>query len=406
MNEYIYKALSPTGTKVNGTITADNFKEARNTLKSRKLIVIDIKEAKKKSSVSLFGIKANSFGKKLKLNEVSHFCKQFSIIISSGVNSVVGLETLAKRSKNKVLKEELNKIISGIKMGTTISEAMLQEGSKFPKLLGAMVSTGEATGTLEEVLKNMSVFYEREYRIRQKVKNASTYPTIVILLTGAMLFIFSSFVMPNMMETVLQTGAELPTITKIVLGFSNFMSSYWYIVLAALIVGFYFLKTYIKTPAGRYQKDLFLNKIPVVSKSLSDLVAMRFSRALYLFTSTGYPMLQGLDYIKENLSNAIAEKAISNAKEGLTKGESLADNIEKANYFDPILVQMISVGEQTGQLEIIIKQMADFYEQEAEIGLNRLVSMIEPILIIVVGIIVATLVISIFLPMLSVYDAI
>lgn len=405
MNIYKYKAISSKGAKVNGTVNANSIEEAKQSLKEKRLMIVSINESKSQSSFSTM-YDSKIFRKNLKLDEVSHFCRQFAIIISSGINSVVALETLAKRSKRKILQDELSRIVSRIKMGSTISEAMLEEESKFPKLLGAMVSTGEATGTLEEVLRSMAVFYEREYRIRQKIKNASTYPTIVVMLSLAMLFIFTSFVMPRMMETVIETGAQLPTITKVILGFSSFMKSYWYIVLILVIVGYYLLKTYIKTPPGRYKKDLLLNKIPVLNKTLVSVVAMRFSRALYLFTSTGYPMLQGLDYIKDNLSNAIAEKAINTAKEGLVKGESLAENIEKSRYFDPVLIQMISVGEQTGQLEVIIKQMADFYEQEAEIGLNKLVAMIEPAMIIVVGIIVAILIISVFLPMISIYDAI
>ena len=156
---------------------------------------------------------------------------------------------------------------------------------------------------------------------------------------------------------------------------------------------------------GRIQKDKIINKIPLLGKGINSIVSMRFSRALYLFISTGYPLLQGLDHIKASVNNSIAEKAIMGAKEGIIKGETLAENLEKYHYFDSVLIQMIAIGEQTGQLETISNQMADFYEQESDIYLSRLVAMIEPIMIIGVGIVVGILVISVFLPMMNMYDA-
>jgi type IV pilus assembly protein PilC len=269
-----------------------------------------------------------------------------------------------------------------------------------------MVATGEATGTLEDVLKSMSTFYEREHKITQKIRNASTYPIVIGITSFAMLFIFTGFIIPQMMESIVETGAKLPFITKMIMGFGIFIKKFWYLIIPFIIFLIYQLKLYVKMPVGRKQKDKLIRKMPLLGIAINAIVSMRFSRALYLFTSTGYPLLKGLDYIKDSINNAIAEKAIDIAKEGVIKGESLAENLEKIDYFDPIFLQMISIGEQTGQLESISYQMAEFYEHEAEVYLERLVSMIEPIMIIVVGIIAAILVISVFLPMLSIYDAI
>jgi type IV pilus assembly protein PilC len=401
VKEYIYKAISPTGVKINDTLTANSVDEVKKNLKDRKLIIISIGEVKK---YNFFSYKYNLFEKKLKLDDVSHFCRQFSIIISSGVNSIIGLETLSKRSKNKLMKSELERIVNRIKMGWPISEAIMEEGSKFPKLLGAMVSTGEATGTIEEVFKTMATFYEREYRTRQKIKNSATYPAIVVIASVVMLFVFSNFVMPRMLESILQSGAEIPILTKVILSFSNIVQKYWYIILILVLITYNQLRLYLKTAKGRYQKDLLLNKVTLIGKILNTIVAMRFSKTLFLCVSTGFPLLQGLEYIKENVNNAIAENVIDTAREGLTRGESLAENLDKSKYFDPVLIQMVSIGEQTGQLEEIMKKMSEFYEQEADIELDKLISMIEPMLIIVVGIIVTILIISVFLPMISLYD--
>lgn len=400
MSKFSYTAIMLNGSKTKGVIEAKNLADARAQLKSKKLRIVELKE---KKETTLF--RSNNKRKKLKADSISHFCRQFAIIISSGINSIIGLETLAKRTENKILASEINRIVDAVKKGSTIADAMLENGSKFPKLLGAMVATGEETGTLESVLKSMATFYEREHRINQKIKNASTYPAIVAILSVVMLFIFTSFIIPQMMESIMDIGAELPFSTKLIMALGNFMSKYWWLVIIVIGIGVYILLKYIKTPIGRVHKDRVINKVPLLGKGINSIVSMRFSRALYLFVSTGYPMLQGLDHIKATLNNSLAEKSVAEAKEGLIRGETLAENLERNHYFDSVLIQMVAIGEQTGQLEVITNQMAEFYEHESDIYLSRLVAMIEPILIIVVGIIVAILVISVFLPMLSMYDA-
>ena len=401
MKNYKYSALMLNGKKIKGVINANDFNAARQKLREKKLRVLELKEH---TEGTLF--KKRESKKKIKSDTISHFCRQYGIIIASGINSITGLESLAQRSGNKVLSEEINRIVGDLKAGATLADSMLDDKSKFPKLLSAMVATGEATGTLEEVLKSMGSFYEREHRINQKIKNASTYPIIVGIVSFLMLFIFTSFIMPSMMESIIEVGAEMPPISQMIMKIGEFMKNYWYLVLLGIIGLGLFIKQYIKTPIGRYNKDVLVNKIPLLNKGINAIVSMRFSKALYLFVSTGFPLLQGLDYIKESLNNSIAEKAVQKAKEGIIRGETLAENLDEAKYFDPVLIQMLSIGEQTGQLENISNQMSEFYEHEADIYLNRMVSMIEPIMIVLVGIMVAFLVIGVFLPMLSIYDAI
>lgn len=401
MKNYKYSALMLNGKKIKGVIAANDFNDARKRLREKKVRVLELKEH---TDGNLFAKRDSK--KKLKADTISHFCRQYGIIISSGINSITGLESLAKKSGNKILSQEITRIVNDIKSGATLSDSMLDEKSKFPKLLSAMVATGEATGTLEEVLKSMASFYEREHRITQKIKNASTYPIIVGIVSFIMLFVFTSFIMPNMMESILEVGAQMPPISQMIMNIGMFMKNYWYLVLLVIIGSIILIKQYIKTPVGRHNKDVLINKIPLLNKGINAIVSMRFSKALYLFVSTGFPLLQGLDYIRESLNNSIAEKSVQKAKEGIIRGETLADNLEQSRYFDPILIQMLSIGEQTGQLENISNQMSEFYEHEADIYLNRMVSMIEPIMIVLVGIMVAFLVIGVFLPMLSIYDAI
>ena len=383
MNNFSYIALMLNGSKIKGTIQAKDLTDARKQLKAKKLRVIEIKE---KKNITSFNNRNKR--KKLKADSISHFCRQFAIIISSGINSITGLETLAKRTENKLMAIEINRIVDAVKKGSTVADAILDKDSKFPRLLGAMVATGEETGTLEEVLKSMALFYEREHRIIQKIKNASTYPIIIALLSFVMLFIFTGFIIPQMMESIMDVGGELPFMTKLIMNLGEFVNKFWWAILLVLIGVFYVICQYVKTPLGREHKDRIIDKTPLLGKGINSIVSMRFSRALYLFVSTGYPMLQGLDHIKSSVNNSIAEKAVAAAKEGLIRGETLSENLEKYNYFDPVLIQMISIGEQTGQLEVIANQMADFYEHESDIYLSRMVAMIEPIMIIIVGIMV------------------
>lgn len=399
MKKFNYNVINVNGSKIKGVIEANDLKEAKIKLNAKNYKVIEIKE-KKQSDLFNF----NSRSKELKLDVISHFCRQFAIIISSGINNIVGLETMAKKAEDKLLVLEINRIVEEVRSGSTIAEAMLKDQSKIPKLLGAMVLIGEETGSLEQVLKSMSVYYERENRINQRIKNASTYPIIIGILSLIMLFIFTTFIIPKMMENILSIGGELPLITKIVIQIGTIMSKYWWLIIIIMLGIFYGCVEYMKTPVGRTFKDKTIDRIPLLGKGIKSIVSMRFSRTLYLFVSTGYPIIQGLEYIKSILNNSLAEKSVLEAKEGLMRGETLSDGLEKGGYFDPVLIQMVTIGERTGQLENITDQMAEFYESESDIYITRLMSMIEPILIVVVGIIVAILVIALFLPMLSLYD--
>lgn len=400
MKKFNYNVINANGSKLKGLIEANDLNEAKRKLNAKKYKVIEIKEKNQSNLINF-----NTKRKELKLEGISHFCRQFSIIISSGINNVIGLETMAKKEEDKLLALEIQRMVEEIKNGSTISESMLKEESRIPKLLGTMVLIGEETGSLESVLKSMSVYYERENKINQKIKNASTYPMIVGILSLIILFIFTTFIIPKMMENILAVGGELPLITKIIIGLGNFMSKYWWLVIIISIIVFYVGLKYMETSSGKMFKDKLIDRIPLLGKGVKSIVSMRFCRTLYLFVSTGYPIMQGLEYIKSTLNNSLAEKSVFEAKEGLMRGETLSDGLSREGYFDPVLIQMVTIGEKTGQLENITKQMAEFYEDESDIYITRLMSMIEPVLIIIVGIIVAIIVISLFLPMIRLYDS-
>lgn len=400
MKKFKYKGIGASGKIVTDKLEARDIRDAKKILNSKNIRVIELKEISGRNY--LFSIKRK---KSLTSAQISHFCRQFSIIISSGVNSITGLETLGERSDSPVLKSEINRIVSGIRVGATISETMQSPNSKFPKLLSSMVATGEATGKLDEVLRSMAIFYDKDYRVRQKIKSASTYPIILLIISFGMLFLFTSVMLPKITESIFEIGAELPFLTKVVMAIGMFMNQNWLIVLIILLFSVFLLSRYIKMPSGRLIKDKFIRKIPILGEGINCIVSMKFSRTLHLFVSTGCPILQGVEHIIDSIGNSLAERALVKARDGIVKGESLGSSLAESKYFDSLLVQMVSIGEQTGELESITNQMAEFYEQESEVYLNRLVAMVEPTMIILVGILVGILVASIFLPMISMYDA-
>ncbi|HEX9061791.1 MAG TPA: type II secretion system F family protein [Clostridia bacterium] len=404
MPEFKYRAVKPDGEMIAGSITSESIEQVRLNIKNRGLIPIEIQAVHVHERTESFKIPFSFREKKLDLRELSNFCRQLSVIISSGINTVWGFETIASQTKNKLMKAEVNRLLNCVQTGMTMSDAMLEKGSYFPELLGGMVATGEATGTLDAILKSMASFYSKENYYRQKVKAAAVYPIIISLMAVGMVVFFLTFVIPKMLEIIKSTGGELPLLTRIVIGISDLIKNHFIIIGLALLALITLTKTILKTQKGKLFKDTVITKIPVIKDLVRNFTTMRFSRTMYLFVSSGYPILQGLEFIKKNVNNSIAEMAINGAVEGLKRGEGIAENLDKYNYFDKIMVQMIAVGEQTGDLQAIVQEMAEFYEQEAETSISKAINLTEPIMLIVIGSIAGLLILSVAVPMLTVFN--
>ncbi len=403
MPEFRYRAVKQSGETVAGVLNMDSRESVRLSIKNEGMIPVEISDSHPTDNLlnsSLF----KSRNKKLNLRELSHFCRQLSVIISSGVNTLTGFEALAKQNRDKVMRAEITRIFQSVQTGRTISDAMQEKGSRFPELLAGMVATGEATGTLDVILKNMAAFYAKEYYYRQKIKSAAVYPIIISIMAVAMVIFFISFVLPKMIDIITASGGQLPMLTRVIIGISDIVKNHYILLLIVGISAYTGIKLLLRTEKGKYYKDLVFSKIPVVGNTLRSFVTMRFARTLFLFVSSGYPMIQGLEFIKKNVNNSLAEKAINSAIDGLKRGEGMAENLDKSNYFDKVMIQMTAVGEQTGDLQEIIQEMAGFYEQEAETSLARLVDLTEPVLLITIGAIAGVLIVSVALPMLTVFN--
>ena len=398
MPDYQYRAVDPAGEITSGAISGDSVAAVRQTLKGQDLLPIEINLVE---GLVLKGLPSFKFKKQISGEALSNFCRQLSVIIMSGVNVLKGLEILGEQTSDKNLKKEINRIYLEVQKGKTIAEAMDSRDTLMPKLLISMVATGEASGNLDVVLRSMSIFYEKDHRIRQKIKSAAVYPVVMAVMAVGLMVFFFNFLLPQLVSLITSNGGQLPLLTRIVIAISAFTSRYFLLITAVSAGILIIFSIYLKTPGGRLNRDKLIFKVPLLGEVIRAVTTMRFSRTTHILIKSGLPLLQGLEYVKQNVNNALAEKAVDYAIEGLQRGESLAVNLAKAKYFDPMATQMFAIGEETGELEQILEEMADYYNHESDAGFERLLALVEPLMLIIIGGIVSTVIISVMLPMMD-----
>ncbi len=398
MQEYNYRALDNEGKIVSGLLNEENIQNARINLKNQGLLPVRIEDIQDSLS---FDLKLFKYKKKIKSDALSQFCRQLAIIIASGINILKGLEIMAEKASNKLLRSEIKQIHQEVQKGRTIAEAMSGRDSYMPSLLTSMVATGETSGSLDEVLVNMGEFYENDSRIKQKIKSAAIYPVVMVVMAIGLIIFFFNFLLPQMVTLITASGSTLPLLTRIVIGTGNIVRDYFLLIIVVLLIIGAGFAISLKTAQGKLFLDRFIFITPVLGVTMRNVTTLRFARTAHILIKSGIPMLQSLDFIKQNVGNALAEQSIDFAIEGLQKGESLALNLDKAKYFDSMAIQMIHIGEETGELENILNEMGDFYSNEADAGFTKLVAMVEPLMLLVIGSIVSVVIISVMLPMMG-----
>lgn len=391
---YNYRAVDAYGKAVTSSLSARDFAEAKRKIQENELVVVkitrgsDIKEKIDKI-----------FTKKINTKVISLFCRQLFIIISSGVNILNGLDILRNQTKNKVMKSVVGKLYSEVQKGRSLSEAMNDMENMLPPLLVNMVSVGEVSGNLDEILQRMSLYYEKEGYMRDKLKSAMTYPVILISVGIVMLIFFINFVLPEIVKLITESGGQLPALTRGVIGTANFLKNYGILVIAAIAGLIILARTAVPREKFRLAKDKLINKLPVASNSIRNVVTSRFLRTISMMLKGGIPLIRVLESMEKVMGNAIAEIGIRAALEGVKRGERLGDNIASCNYFDSIVIHMINIGEETGELDNILEAMADYYDKEAETSLMKMMAMVEPVFTILVGVFIGILIVSMMIPM-------
>lgn len=345
------------------------------------------------------------FKKKIKAKDLSLFCKQMFTMIHAGMPLIRALGVMAEQVEHPTLKEVCAEMMGDVQKGRMFSEAMKKHGNHFPPLLISMVESGEMTGKQDEVLEKMAIHYQKEDRIEKKIKSAMIYPKFLSVLTIVVVMIMLTFVLPMFAKVYAEGGVELPAITQFVMGISDGVVKNWYIIIAvviALTVGF---KTFVSTPGGKRAWDKFLLSVPGVSNSVKKVATSRFTRTLSTLLSSGLPLLASLQMSGRVTGNTVVEDGIDSITEDIKKGSTLSSLIKQINLFPSMLISMISIGEESGSLEDMLERTSDFYDEELEAALTQLVGLVEPVMILVMGVIIGFIVLAMLMPMFTLFTA-
>ncbi len=397
---YQYKGRDASGKEIKGELDAANESAVASVLSGQHIIPIDIKEiiTAKKESFSLFD------KQKISLDELVMLCRQIYSLLKAGVPTVQAINGLALSSRNPALTQSLLKLEQSMEAGTPLAGALRQQPEVYSSLFVSMVHVGENTGRLDEAFKRLASYLELERTTRQRIKQATRYPKMVVAAISVAMVIMNMFVIPQFAKLFSKFGSELPLPTKILIATSDFFQNYWAFLLVGLVAGSYAFIQYKNSPEGHLKWDALLLKLPVFGAIFEKITLGRFARTFAMTYSAGVPILQSLSVVAQAVSNKFVEKAVVGMRSGIERGDSFTRTATAAGLFSPLVIQMISVGEQTGSLDDLLNEVGDFYEQEVDYDLSLLSDAIQPILLVFMGIMVLILALGVFLPMWDMYS--
>lgn len=400
MANYKYKAINSEGQRIEGTQTADSESQVREILLSNEYYPLSIEKDNSKSK------KHFSFRHKVKLKDIAVFCRQFYVMLDSGLSVGKTLNILMEQDENQKMKEALIGVNADVKRGETLANSMRKRKDVFPRLLTSMVDAGEKSGNLDMILKRMADYYEKENKIRGKIKSAMIYPIVLGIVAIIAITFILTFVMPTFIQMFEENNVELPAITKVVLATSKMIGKYGIIIFIILVVGIYFLGKYFRSEEGQYKLSYINLKVPIIKKLTQKIIVSRFTRTMGIVSSSGMPLVTSLEVVASVVGNKIAEKELLGVKDKVIRGESLGESIMKIKIFPPMLGSMVKIGEESGSLDSILDKTADFYDDELEREIQTATALIEPLMIVIMGIIIGILLISILTPMFKMYNSI
>ena len=398
MPVFQYTVRDQTGAVRTGTSEAENQEILKRRLQEQGFQVNEVsatKGKKKKSAASGFG--------RVKLADLSIFCRQFSTMIDAGVSLVRALDVLGEQTQNPKLKRIIKEIQVDVESGGTLSKAMSKYPKVFSNLFIGLVRAGEVGGVLEEALQRLSHFLEKDMELKRKVKSAMTYPVIVLIVALTIVLGLCTFIVPKFVELFKDLGVkELPAMTQVLVDFSDFLKTKWYIGLLIIGITWVAIKYFGTTKVGRRVIDRMKLKVPVFGKLGHKICLARFSRTLATLLVSGVPILQAMETVAGTLGNEIIAEAVMNARARIREGDKINEPLEKSKMFPPMVVHMISIGEESGALDQMLSKVAEFYEGEVESQLASLTAAIEPLMIVVLGVCVGFIVIAMFMPLIAV----
>lgn len=393
---FAYKVRDRSGKVISGAIEAESAQAVASKLRSMGYIVLEIAEKKEGLTFS-FG-----FRKKVKLKDLTVFSRQFATMINSGVSITRALAILAEQTQNPTLAEVIKQLRKDVEAGLSLSEALAKQSKIFPPIFINMVRAGEAGGVLDEVLQRLAEHFERDAAIKGRVKSALTYPVAVLMFSLLIATAMIVFIVPTFMNMFESLGGDLPAATQMLVNLSNFIRERWYLIIGTIIGLVYAYRAINRTERGKFILDSIKLKMPILGNLIKKMSISKFSRTFSTLVASGVPILQALDIVADTAGNEVVAKAIREARASIKEGESISKPLSKTTVFPPMVVQMISVGEETGALDTMLKKIADFYDEEVSATVDSLTSLLEPILMIFLGLIIGGIVISLYLPMFSI----
>ncbi|MCR4427850.1 MAG: type II secretion system F family protein [Caldiserica bacterium] len=396
MPQFEYQAKDSRGAIVKGVLEAADSRAAASRLRSSGFTILTLSQKKAPLGISLGKFTLTS--QKVTIKDISVFTRQFSTMLRSGISAVRCLTVLEEQTKNPRFKEIISTLRKDLEAGTTLSASMARFPQIFSTLYTNMVAAGEVGGNLEDALDRLATFSEKDIAIRAKIKNALTYPIILLVLAVGVVILLVAGVLPTFTSMLNELDVPIPLPTKITMGFSNLLLGYWYVFIILIVGGAFLLRRYIRTPKGRANWDRFRMKLPVFGPLTQKTALSRFTRTLATLLQSGVPLLQALDVCSRAVDNAIYSEEIQRIANGVREGIRIGTLMSQSDLFPPIVVQMTTAGEESGALEELLTKVSAFYDQEVESAVANLTATIEPVMLVFMGGIVGFILISLFLP--------
>lgn len=395
MATFKYSARDANGRVVAGAIDADTEVMVIGKLQEMGFFVTSLEKAAQRADLGA-GLRRL---RKVGMRELTVFARQFATMVNAGLSMVRTLSILEQQTESHKLRGIVGEVRKDVEEGMTLSDALGKHPETFNTLTVNMVRAGEIGGVLDDVLNRLAVFFEKDLSLRQKVRAALTYPAAIFIFAIGVIFFLVFFILPQFIGFFEGMDLVLPLPTRILIWFTKTLTGFWYVFLGFLLLGLYGMRMYTSTPAGRMNFDRFKLRVPVFGSLVRKVIISRFTRTLGTLITSGVPIMQALEVVARAVENKVVSQAIENVRSSIREGESIALPLQASGLFPPMVVQMTSVGEETGTLDNMLQKIADFYDAEVETTLTQLTSILEPLLIMFLGFVVGFIVLSFYMPL-------
>ena len=395
MPNFEYTARTATGEEATGTMEAASREEVVQQLRKNRMVVVRVREKKKRKT-----------GARVPTRDIVVFTRQFATMVNSGLPLVQALDILAKQTENPQLSETTKQVVYDVESGNTLADALEKHPKVFTQLYVNMVAAGEAGGILDTIMLRLATFLEKNDAIVRKVKGAMVYPSVIFSVAGICILVLLIFVIPTFQVMFASVGVPLPLPTRVVIGISEFLQNFWHVLIVASVATFFAIKAYRGTDNGRLVIDTILLNAPVMGDLLRKSAVSRFTRTLGTLLASGVSILDGLEITARTAGNRVVHDAVMESRGSIAGGDTIAGPLERSDVFPPMVTSMIAVGEATGGLDEMLSKIADFYDDEVDTAVSTLLSLLEPIMIVFLGVIVGGMIVAMYLPIFDMINAV